>query len=1204
MSLNQSDIEAFIKAANDREQKTTLFFGIVKAVQDATITVETRSGDLIYAISYVYANVGDQVACLSRGTSIVAFAAKDAEALKSSISETVDSVSFQYLQTSSSSETPQGNWSDTAPEWQDGKYMWQRSKTVKSDGSISYGDPVCLSGSTGATGAKGEKGADGRGISVVSSVYQLSDSGTEQPSGEWSDEPLAQTDALPYLWVRNLVIYTDGTSDSFYSVSAKGDKGSQGDQGIQGIKGADGSSSYLHIAYATSEDGRSGFSTYDSTGKTYIGQYVDENPLDSEEYTKYSWSLIKGDKGDKGDTGDTGNGIRDITQYYLATASGSDVTISTKGWTTAIQTITAAKKYLWNFEKVTYTDGTESTSTPVIIGVYGDTGAKGDKGDKGATGADGATGNGIASIAEHYQVSSSSSTTPTTWQSTVPTMTATNKYLWNYETVTYTDGTTSDTSKRVIGAYGDTGAKGATGETGKGIKSTAITYQVGSSGTSAPTGTWVATVQATSAGQYLWTRTVTTYTDNSIVTSYSVAAHGATGAAGKNGTDGTSVTIKSQAVTYASSTSGTDTPTSWQTSIPVVAAGSYLWTRTIVTYSDGTSTTGYSVARQGSDGKDGSNGADGKDGTAIFATCSTASGTSAKVATIVSGTLASLTEGATVTVSFASGNTASAPTLKVGSTAAKPIMCNGTNAAYWEAGNVMFTYDGTYWQVCSAAIYGKTATVGNPTENRVYIDQDSVSIINGEDSETYVATCDITCYWKVTKTKEAPTFSESEEGWTTGELRQDASGYHTNRYLWYCKDYETYTSGVQYFGDIRELFPDTEPSNCYPVGGWSNYSTLGEDGLPNDMPVSKWGYSGTGIYKGDTVKTPHFWFGIAFDAVDEYGSDAVIPLGTSPEYTASTVVTNKTTLSTFAPGAITLGEATGKNVYIDNDSVDIRNGSTVTSTFTANSARVGSEDGGNVLIGTNSVSIREGTRALSTFKSFSGGFTNINSVDRLLISAGRNNSNEGVSAPKSVYFSFPPDEATGDESDIGCGLLVSDGGYGVAAGKGFLYAPVTQVFGEYLRNLLGQEVINANQSNGNFSFGYGNYAAGTGQANYYGNKVNISSKSGVSIGGNTTISGSLSVSGRFVKVVSASSSEFSVAATSTETATVSLAGGSGWYLVGITRISTGNSNVSIAGWNVDTYSGTATCKVWARNQTSSARKCTVSIEATFIHAGS
>lgn len=117
----------------------------------------------------------------------------------------------------------------------------------------------------------------------------------------------------------------------------------------------------------------------------------------------------------------------------------------------------------------------------------------------------------------------------------------------------------------------------------------------------------------------------------------------------------------------------------------------------------------------------------------IFATCSTASGTSAKVATIVSGTLASLTKGATVTVSFASGNTASAPTLKVGSTAAKPIMCNGTNAAYWEAGNVMFTYDGTYWQVCSAAIYGKTATIGNPNGSNILLNSSGISMRNGSD---------------------------------------------------------------------------------------------------------------------------------------------------------------------------------------------------------------------------------------------------------------------------------------------------------------------------------------------------------------------------------------------------------------------------------------------------------------------------------------
>lgn len=91
-------------------------------------------------------------------------------------------------------------------------------------------------------------------------------------------------------------------------------------------------------------------------------------------------------------------------------------------------------------------------------------GEKGDKGDKGATGGTGPTGNGIKSITEHYAVSTSNSSAPTTWSTAVPTMTETNKYLWNYETITYTNNTTNDTAKRVIGVYGN---KGATGEDGK-----------------------------------------------------------------------------------------------------------------------------------------------------------------------------------------------------------------------------------------------------------------------------------------------------------------------------------------------------------------------------------------------------------------------------------------------------------------------------------------------------------------------------------------------------------------------------------------------------------------------------------------------------------------------------------------------------------------------------------------------------------------
>ena len=165
--------------------------------------------------------------------------------------------------------------------------------------------------------------------------------------------------------------------------------------------------------------------------------------------------------GANGATGTNGKSIGSVVNYYLATASSSGVTVATSGWTTAVQSVSAAKKYLWNYEVVKYTDGTvASTTAPCIIGSYGDRGSKGDKGDTGSTG------NGIKSITEHYAVSASNSTVPTSWSSTVPTMTESNKYLWNYETITYTNGTTVDTTKRVIGVYGNKGATGATGPQG------------------------------------------------------------------------------------------------------------------------------------------------------------------------------------------------------------------------------------------------------------------------------------------------------------------------------------------------------------------------------------------------------------------------------------------------------------------------------------------------------------------------------------------------------------------------------------------------------------------------------------------------------------------------------------------------------------------------------------------------------------------
>ncbi|RGH19363.1 collagen-like protein [Ruminococcus sp. AF12-5] len=163
------------------------------------------------------------------------------------------------------------------------------------------------------------------------------------------------------------------------------------------------------------------------------------------------------------------------------------------------------------------------------------------------------------------------------------------------------------------GVKGDKGDKGNTGAAGKGVKSTAITYQASTSGVVTPTGTWSTTIPAVSAGSYLWTRTIITYTDNNTSTSYSVGKMGNTGAQGPKGDTGaqgpkgdkgnTGATgaagkgIKSTAVTYQAGMTGVAVPTgTWSTTIPSTSASKpYLWSRTIITYTDNTTSTTYSV---------------------------------------------------------------------------------------------------------------------------------------------------------------------------------------------------------------------------------------------------------------------------------------------------------------------------------------------------------------------------------------------------------------------------------------------------------------------------------------------------------------------------------------------------------------------------------------------------------------------------------
>lgn len=538
-------------------------------------------------------------------------------------------------------------------------------------------------GTQGLQGIQGPKGADGKDGKTT--YFHIKYSAVSNPT---SASQMTETPSK-YIGTYVDFTQTDSDDPKKYSwQQLEGSQGPQGKQGISGTNGADGKTSYLHIKYSN-DGGKTFTGNSGEDIGAYIGTCVDYAKDDPTSVGTYKWAKIKGEAGAKGDKGDTGKGVKStsvayqvstsgttvptgtwsgsvpsasagqylwtrtiitytdnttstiysvgrmgtngangtngksigsVVNYYLATASSSGVTTATSGWTTAVQSVSAAKKYLWNYEVVKYTDGTvASTTMPCVIGSYGDQGSKGDKGDTGSTG------NGIKSITEHYAVSASNSTVPTSWSSTVPTMTESNKYLWNYETITYTNGTTVDTTKRVIGVYGNKGATGATGSQGYSLVANVVRDAFTESqwtayGTINHEETWsstsgirngcrigdmfaiVGTATDTKNAHVAYYRSNTASGDlKGLCISHTIIPRGATGATGSKGDKGdtgaTGKGVKSTAVTYQASSSGTTIPTGvWSATPPATSADKpYFWTRTIITYTDNTTSTAYNV---------------------------------------------------------------------------------------------------------------------------------------------------------------------------------------------------------------------------------------------------------------------------------------------------------------------------------------------------------------------------------------------------------------------------------------------------------------------------------------------------------------------------------------------------------------------------------------------------------------------------------
>lgn len=454
----------------------------------------------------------------------------------------------------------------------------------------------------GDQGIAGEPGKDG-----LTSFFHVRYADVLNPTASQ-----LRKDTGKYIGTYTDFTFEDSTDPTKYTWRQfQGDDGEDGADGIPGVNGTNGETSYLHIAYAISADGKSGFSTTNSVDKTYIGQYVDFTKEDSTNPAKYRWTKFQGPKGDKGDPGEQGlrgiqgekgeqgiqgeKGADGKTQYtHIAYANSSDGTVG-------FSVSDAARDYVGMYVDFTAADSTDPAkySWSKIKGADGTQGIQGKPGTDGKTpylhvayanSADGKTGFSVSDSAGKTYIGVYTDYTKA--DSTEPT-----KYKWTK--IQGPQGT-----QGLQGIQGEKGEQGIPGKDGKNgsttyfhIKYAAVSNPTASQMTEVPNtyiGTYVDFTAADSGdpAKYTWSRFQGIQ-----------GPQGTHGIPGTNGADGRTSYLH---IKYSNDGGKTFTGNSGEDS------GTYIGTCVDYTQNDPTSVSAYSWAKiKGETGAKGDKGATG-----------------------------------------------------------------------------------------------------------------------------------------------------------------------------------------------------------------------------------------------------------------------------------------------------------------------------------------------------------------------------------------------------------------------------------------------------------------------------------------------------------------------------------------------------------------------------------------------------------------
>ena len=327
-----------------------------------------------------------------------------------------------------------------------------------------------IKGADGAIGTPGKPGADGKTpylhIAYANSAdgkmgFSTTDGTNKLYIGQYTDYTQADTtDATKYTWTK--IKGEQGERGPQGVPGLQGIQGPKGEQGIQGPQGNTGAtgpqgpagqSTYFHIKYSSVANPTLS-SQMTETPSTYIGTYVDSAQADSTDPKKYTWSRFQGLQGPQGTQGIPGtNGTNGKTSYlHIKYSNDGGKTFTGNSGEDVGTYIGTCVDY--------------NQSDPASVRSYKWAKIKGENGQDGQDGADGQDGVGIKSITKYYLASErSTGITASTygWTTTMQSMTETNKYLWSYDKIYYTNRKTVNTTPVIIGVHGQNGSDGTSG---------------------------------------------------------------------------------------------------------------------------------------------------------------------------------------------------------------------------------------------------------------------------------------------------------------------------------------------------------------------------------------------------------------------------------------------------------------------------------------------------------------------------------------------------------------------------------------------------------------------------------------------------------------------------------------------------------------------------------------------------------------------